>query len=316
MNHDSRRSGLLSTNVIPSAFLSALAVDMMAVTLTKLDKMTKEQLRKYLLDEYQEHAYPRWTKPEIRQRILELQSHAAGVPIEELHRGTTLTATQLAIRDVRKAAKKKTDLIRLCEETYGMSVGKNDTIAILETKVIKIIYDNTEPEGGDVIGFGKNGHLLYRDMLAPENENYAVWVTTTARESSRSGCDPRLWRLAKWLEEQNLAGRKAKAPIPPKTPPEVTKIKGYSAGVGDTRPQPMTAAAGSNEQVALQDRKIDALTEVLAELRTELKEIKGEKVRKQTSRQITDAEMTEGSQSDASFYKISTPPPTSQPSKE
>ncbi|CAE7853715.1 RE1 [Symbiodinium sp. KB8] len=289
-------SGLLSTSTIPSVCLIALLANMMAVTLTKLDKMTKEQLRKYLLDEYQEHAYTRWTKPEIRQRILELQSHAAGVPMEELHRGTTLTATQAAIREVRKAAKKKAELVQLCERTYGMEVNKNDTISILEARVIKVIYDTTEPEAGDVIGFGKNGHLLYRDMLAPEHENYATWVMTTAHENPTTGCDPRLYRLAKWLEGQNMEGRKAKIGNSMSHPTEKKTSQGYP-------------------KVALQDRKIEALAEVLAEIRTELKEIKGDKVRKQAGRPTTDAEMTEGSQSDASFYKIGTPPATTKTPK-
>ena len=242
-------SGLLSTSTIPSVCLIALLANMMAVTLTKLDKMTKEQLRKYLLDEYQEHAYTRWTKPEIRQRILELQSHAAGVPMEELHRGTTLTATQAAIREVRKAAKKKAELVQLCERTYGMEVNKNDTISILEARVIKVIYDTTEPEAGDVIGFGKNGHLLYRDMLAPEHENYATWVMTTAHENPTTGCDPRLYRLAKWLEGQNMEGRKAKIGNSMSHPTEKKTSQGYPKDGGMTRMPPTTAASSSSDQL-------------------------------------------------------------------
>ena len=119
-----------------------LAVPHMALNLNKLNNMTKEQLRNYLYEEFHEHAYHKWTKMEIRQRLLELHN----VKVEDLHRGTTLTTTQAAIRDVRKAAKKKADLVKLCEETYHMMVNRNDTVAILEARVLKIIYDSKEPD--------------------------------------------------------------------------------------------------------------------------------------------------------------------------
>ena len=46
----------------------------MALNLTKLNGMTKDQLKNYLYEEFHEHAYARWSKMEIIQRLLELQN--------------------------------------------------------------------------------------------------------------------------------------------------------------------------------------------------------------------------------------------------
>ncbi|CAE7805834.1 GIP, partial [Symbiodinium necroappetens] len=292
------------TEDIMSKAKLVLAVPLMALNLNKLNHMTKEQLRNYLYEEFNEHAYHKWTKVDIRQRLLELHN----VNVEDLHRGTDLTTTQAAIREVRKAAKKKADLVKLCEETYHMTVNRNDTVAILEARVLKIIYDSKEPESGDAIGFGKHSYLQYVDMLDPEHENYAKWVMTTARENPTTGCDPRLYRLARWLETQNLDGRQAKTRGIPASATPKRMSKGYMSTPG-ARMSP-GAASSSSEHVEAQDRKIEALTEVLAEIKSELKEIKGEKMRKQGSRAGPDAEMAESSQSDASFFKIGTPPPS------
>eukprot|EP00439_Symbiodinium_sp_Y106_P035766 s4552_g4.t1 len=294
-------SKLRVQNSTPAWILHNSVILTMAVNMNKLNNMTKEQLKNYLYEEFHEHAYHKWTKVEIRQRLLELHN----VNVEEMHRGTTLTATQQAVREVRVAAKKKMEIVKLCEEKYKLEVGKNDTIAILEARLLKIIYDTTEPEGGDAIGFGKNGHLQYREMLAPEHENYAQWVMTTAKENPSPGCDPRLYRLARWLETQNMEGRKKTLSITPTAAPKKTS-RGYP-----TSPRMHTspsAASSSYEHMAKQDQKIDALAEVLADIKTELRELKGEKVRKQTIRPGTDTEMSEGAQSDTSFFKINTPP--------
>ena len=56
-----------------------------------------------------------------------------------------------------------------------------------------------------------------------------------------------------------------------------------------------------------QDKKIDMIASLLSEMRDELKEIKGDRVRKQSGKGYpTETETSE--QSDASFHKIHTPP--------
>ncbi|CAE7455783.1 RE1 [Symbiodinium sp. CCMP2592] len=270
----------------------------MAVAFSKLNAMTKEQLRAHLFENYHEHAYVKWTKVEIKQRILELQ----GDDIENLRRGPALTATQTAVAEVRRAAKKKASLVQLCQEKYHMEVGRNDTIAILEAKVMKQIYENTEPEPEDIIGFGKNSALQYRDMLSAEHNNYATWVTTMARENLVSGCDPRLYRLARWLNthmsKTTMANPKAMVPAAKKVTMGYRKYDGQM-------PAPSEASSGSGHQET-QDQKIDALAEVLRDLKDEIRELKGEKARKQRTSEATDSEMPD--ESDTSFYKINTPP--------
>ena len=101
-----------------------------------------------------------------------------------------------------------------------------------------------------------------------------------------------------------MEGRKKTVGMTPTATPKKMS-RGYP-----TSPRAYTspsAASSSHEHMANQDRKIDALAEVLADIKTELRELKGEKARKQTNRPGPDTEMSEGALSDTSFFKINTP---------
>ena len=270
--------------------------------------MTRPQLKDLLWTEYQEHAHTAWTKIEIQHRIQELDEYNG---VTRPDRKMPKTSVQEAVRELRKAAKKKATLVEHCQNVLHMEVGPNSTIAQLEMAAMKRIYQSIPAEGQDLLGFGKNSQLMYVDMFKPEHQEYARWVTTTARENPDHGCDPRLYRLAAWLEEQKILTEKPKE--------SATKARAKPSAMIPVTPKPkMSTASGSSEAAASsqnatekklqdQDRKIDMIASLLGEMRTELKEMKGDKMRKQSGKGYpTDTEMSE--QSDASFYQINTPP--------
>eukprot|EP00439_Symbiodinium_sp_Y106_P022783 s7332_g2.t2 len=93
--------------------------------------------------------------------------------------------------------RKKADLILFCTKQLRINVSESMTMNAMKRQAMLHIYQKSRPDPTDTVGFGKHSSLSYEEIKEHQPE-YAKWVLVTARESSEA--DPRLLRLAGWLE--------------------------------------------------------------------------------------------------------------------
>ena len=169
-----------------------------------LNKKTKAELPKMLLENFGEHAYARWTKAEIVTRIRELQE-AQG--IDPWAKGKTRTPLREQVTQLNRHKKTKAMLTEYVGNELGMMLNGNETMEQIEYRAIREIYRRANPSGEDPVGFGRHASLSYAEILR-EQPGYVAWVKKTAIESNEA--DPRLLRLAAWLENQKKPETKEK----------------------------------------------------------------------------------------------------------
>ena len=236
-----------------------------------------------------------WGKMEMRQRLLELQEwNEATMPPEK-----QMTSTKKMFQELRRAAKKKADLVTYCVDRLRLELTGNETIGQLETKGVKKIYEICEPEAEDSVGFGKYSNLVYQDILEDYPE-YGDWVKVTARENTNGESDPRLYRLAKWLETnkktkavKDAMKSKMTGPIPERTP----RLTGYKNHAEIKREEASATAAASSDR---QECGLDEMAAVIEQLKAEVAAARGEPLRKQAT--WTE---DEGTGTDGSFVLVS-----------
>ncbi|CAE7233664.1 RE1 [Symbiodinium sp. CCMP2592] len=144
--------------------------------------------------EHGEQVPKQWTKVELLQRIEEVTGR--DLTREKKSSATEASEYRVLVRDLNQASRRKAELQKFCAERLNMNVNHNLTIAQLQKDAMAVIASRTPPEPADFVGFGKHASLSY--ALVKENHpEYCRWVVQTAREGQ---CNPRLLRLAGWLE--------------------------------------------------------------------------------------------------------------------
>ena len=261
--------------------------------MANLNKMTREAMKEEL-ELHGETPPAGWTRLEMKTRLIELRGG-------EETTSATSSPLQEDMKALRKAARKKADLIAFCRE-HQVPLNGNETIAMMETRAAKKLQTKCAATAYDHVGFGKHCSLMYVDILRSYKE-YGQWVKQMYREDPEGTMtDPRLRRLAAWLikteETQNQS----------ETPPKPNLGTGNLGAKGSRRGQfaPRDRGAASSrmmvdsvgtEVVQEQSRRLDQMADVIEQLRAELAATRGEPPRKGTERRVDEAYTTDGSYS-------------------
>ena len=189
----------------------------------------------------------------------------------ETVRGKARTRLAAMMRDLSVASKKKESLVRFLQEKFEVTAGSNDTIATLQAKAVKRIYEAVPPEPSDVMGFGKHSECTYAEVML-NSPGYCTWIKDTAAQNPTSS-DYRLRRFASWLEENQSAGTGSSTTLTraPSTRVPPNRVQGYP--MGPRSPSPKPAKTQEDEKMAL-------MMETLLSLKEEIAEMKGERTRK------------------------------------
>ncbi|CAE7456417.1 unnamed protein product [Symbiodinium microadriaticum] len=238
-----------------------------------------------------------WTKVELEQRLRELREQ--GLADSEGVAAKATTNMEKMLKDLRKASKLKSNLIKYCTDELHLQLSGNEVMATLIDKATKEIRRVCPAESQDYVGFGKHADERYH-TLAMNYPDYATWVKTTFRENGEEHVDPRLARLAKWLIDQELKPA-------PKVMTPVRRDRGYMKmqvkdGRG-TSPKGDSGSRSSMEPTPAQTMKMmSQMAEALEHVRQELAEVKGQRPRK------TAGKSDEGNLTDGSFSVLSNSP--------
>ena len=245
--------------------------------------MTNQQLRAQI-QKYGENPPSRWTKAELQMRLEELSGQNAFVAAPKAR--AEKSQYQQLVQDLNAAARKKDHLIAFCEKTLRLNVSQNMTINQMRREAMFAIYQKSTPDPTDVVGFGKHASLTYEEIKM-HHPDYARWVTTTASENAADS-DPRLQRLAGWLENNparvghaaTTMARRAEASQDVKVPlPETTKSKGKKTSASSGYSE--SEASASSSQVSM-------LAHLVEQLREEVADLKKEPRRKKTTLEAED----------------------------
>ncbi|CAE7287306.1 unnamed protein product [Symbiodinium sp. CCMP2592] len=242
-----------------------------------MDKLTKPELILHLRA-LGETPPEEWTRLELRQRLSDLADQGE-VAIETSK--TMKTPLQNAVAELNRASSRKATLVNYVQETYGMKVGTNDTIAIIQKNCMSHMIRTIEGHDNDRMGFGKHSQKTYLEVLETD-ENYCQWAKQTATET---GCSIYLQRFVTWMNNRATTEVKKKLVIAKKKTskmgegyPEITpKAKAITP-----KHQPSTTASASSTDVA-----VAQLAQMVATLTEEVKSLKEgqpEKPRKVTVR--------------------------------
>ena len=261
-----------------------------------MPKPTKDDLRTELAL-LGESAPTSWTKVELEQRLRELreQGHADSEGVA----AKATTSMEKMLKDLRKASKLKSSLIKYCTDELNLQLTGNEVMATLIDKATKEIRRVCPAESQDYVGFGKHADERYLSLIT-NHPDYAVWVKTTFRENGEEHVDPRLARLAKWLIDQELKPA-------PKALRANPRDKGYMKmrvpGGRSSSPKADSGSRSSADPTPAQTMKMMAqMAEALETVRQELAEVKGQRPRK------TAGKSDEGHLTDGSFSVLSNSP--------
>ncbi|CAE7351625.1 unnamed protein product [Symbiodinium sp. CCMP2456] len=156
-----------------------------------INNMKKQELRE-LLRKKGEAPPERWTKLELRQRLIELDPKLE----EATSSKKKETELQQWVHKINKASARKSNLVALCETEMALPLKGTETVAQMERLALQHAYRVATPAAADVVGFGKFSTLEYQDINRYQ-PGYREWILKTDAESTE--CDFRLKRLATWL---------------------------------------------------------------------------------------------------------------------
>ena len=134
-----------------------------------------------------------WSKLECQMRMEELRVAQGLHPNPKARHVTPLRRLMIQLN---QASTKKERFLQFWRE-LGVSHTASDTIPVLQRRAALAIYDKAASTAEDPVGFGKHAARTYGEMLEHE-KGYVAWVIQTYEEGE---CDPRLARLARWLQE-------------------------------------------------------------------------------------------------------------------
>ncbi|CAE7241615.1 unnamed protein product [Symbiodinium sp. CCMP2456] len=235
-----------------------------------MSSMTNAQLRARIA-EYGEQAPSRWTKAELLLRLEELTGQNTFSPAPKNR--AEKTEYQRLVQDLNGASNRRAELVSFCRNNLRLSVDENMTMNALKRLAMLHIYQTSRPDPTDTVGFGKHSTATYEEIKVRYTE-YARWVVTTAKEFAEA--DPRLLRLAEWLENNpaQVIHRKDK-----KSSRSEASSSGYASG----------ADSASSSKIEVLANVVDKLREEIADLK------KDREPRRKVKTVETDSEMSEGS---------------------
>ncbi|CAE7222926.1 unnamed protein product [Symbiodinium microadriaticum] len=268
-------SGAVAAGMIYANLVAAILVLKQTPSVTHLlatfamDNMTKGELVLHLRSLGEEP--PRgWTRMELRQRLADMAEQGE-VAIETGKKAKT--ALQNAVVDLNRASQRKATLVAHVKETYGLKVGPNDTIAIIQKNCMNHLIRTIEAEDEDVMGFGKYAAKTYIHVLETDAQ-YCEWAKTTSREDS---CSCYLRRFVTWMENRTTMEMEPKKKI------VVVKKKGtkMSSGYTEEKPppvtQPSTSMSSSSSSTAVVETAVAQLAQMVATLTEEVKTMKADR---------------------------------------
>lgn len=217
------------------------------------------------LEKMGEQPPPKWSKMELRHRLMELYEEngiSYGTKQKtELRQGVIL---------LNQVSRKKLELQKWCRDQLQIPVTGQETISQLQRLAMIKLYQTTQPDGSDPVGFGKASSLTYSEILS--DVQYCQWVMITAQEGQ---CSPQLSRLARWIEMQKHE--------PNNTNNEVTMKKGYTEPQPKIMPKAKAVKSSASQASASSNATMEALAsimETMKELKEEVNELKSERPRK------------------------------------
>ena len=235
-----------------------------------------------------------WTMVEIAARLEELRAEAGLPMINQRKEKTQLRKMVIALNE---AAKKKSTLIAFAQNQLRIHVSMNDTIQVIQKNSLTKIYAMAETNAEDPVGFGKHASLTYQEVLEL-HPDYCKWAVTTAKESEEGKtCDPRLYRLATWLQQQEQQPHTG--PVQSKRPPIPRAVliqKGYIKSekmetkketMEMTEPSMTSSASESatSSQLRQTQDMIKNLVTMMGDLKEEVQEMKAERPRKEVKKE-------------------------------
>ncbi|CAE7944132.1 GIP, partial [Symbiodinium necroappetens] len=263
---DSGESEQLSTSHVDAALISSTPA-------------VERELR-LALRQVGEDPPARWTKPELRLRLEQVtgEDMSKKVKKETVER----SPYEDLVKRMNAASRRKQELIDFCHKELRMSNLERMTIAMIQHAAMYKIYEMAPAHPSDIVGFGTHGRLTYR-ALRQQEPGYAKWVKETARkDEGKNHSDPRLIRLARWLENE---GDEEMVPETKKIDYKnlaITKAKSKARGSRDGHAT--TEATSSNpEDMALDLMK--NMCQAIEDLKNEVAVLKQEPRRKTHSKE-------------------------------
>ena len=237
------------------------------IYLLPMEQMTKTDLVLHLRA-YGEEPPRAWTKVELRQRLYDLE--AAG-EITIAKGGKQKTPYQEAVAKLNKASHRKAHLVSYVQENLNMTVGPNETIAMIQKRAMAQLMENIPGSGGDLMGYGKYADVTYEQVVKTDPQ-YVEWAKTTASEGP---CSIYLDRFVNWVN--------TKTETPKKEPLMVTKNpKAKAATSGKIKvehgpsPKPEKATESGSASSST-EKSVEILAKAVQELMHEVKEMKEER---------------------------------------
>ncbi|OLP90409.1 hypothetical protein AK812_SmicGene28023 [Symbiodinium microadriaticum] len=173
-----------------------------------MDKMSKAELTLHLRSVGEEPPKS-WGRLELKQRLAEmaeLGEVAIATPKKEK------TPLQQATTELNRASVRKATLVEHVKENYGLKVGPNDTVAVIQRNCLNHLLTTIEPVDEDTMGFGKHSAKTYLEVMECDAQ-YAEWARVTAQEAS---CSVHLRRFVTWLDQRGSKEIKKKVVVTPK----------------------------------------------------------------------------------------------------
>ncbi|CAE7358286.1 nphp3 [Symbiodinium sp. CCMP2592] len=244
------------------------------------------------IKEFGENPPTRWNKAELQLRLEELSGQNAFVSARKTREQTEY---QRLVQGLTQACNRKAQLIEFCQNSLEMRVNANWTMNEMKREAMHRIYQRSVPEPTDAVGFGKWAALTYEEVKIHHPE-YVRWVVQTATESA--DCDPRLLRLAGWLENNPARVEVAAQRAAAKAEESKTRlVPSPPASESKDRKSTTSKASSARSSASSSDSKIDMLAEMVGALREEIADLKKEPRRKKAAAEVgeTDTEMSQES---------------------
>ena len=228
-----------------------------------------------------------WSQVEIAARLDELRAERGLPPLSTQGRKEKTLLRKMVIA-LNQAAKRKADLQVFATHTLGLAQISNDTVPLLQKKCLLKIYQDTPATGEDPVGFGRHSSLTYQEVQV-HHPDYAQWILQTSEDE----CDPRLGRLAGWLQSQSqMPVETKKEELPEPIPQSLLIEKGYLKPnmmkvktEGSQRSS--NSASVSSSQLEQTNQMIERLACMMGEMKEEISEMKQERPRKEVKGSAT-----------------------------
>ena len=273
---------LNSNSLKHACTVAAVSTPVVAVTnhlrLHTMSKVRKEDVI-HAIQEFRETPPSTWTLTELKMRLDQLRAEHG---ITKQNKGKT-DLRQWVIQ-LNVASKKKANLQEFCKK-LDLPLTHNETIAQLQKRAMAKIYDVSQPDPADPVGFGKAASLTYEEVK--QDVNYCKWVVQTWEEGSTC---PQLGRLARWLKEGPIPVKQEEDALMKNPEPKLTALSQATLAKKEEDAHSTTSHASSQ-----------ALLEAMATVMGTMKDIKEElsDLRQQRSRKKVE--------SDGSFTVMTTP---------